>query len=46
MSEKEKAQADSITQAIDRLKEVKGPGFVDGLIAGIGIGTAQPAPKQ
>ena len=42
MSETEKTRTDGILQAIDKLEAAKGPEFVEGLLAGIGIGTARP----
>lgn len=43
MAETEKAAAGGILDAIGKLTETKGPGYVDGLIDGINlIPTAQP----
>ncbi len=47
MSEKEKISADGILSAIDKLTETRGPDYVEGLVAGIGIGTAAaPTPEE
>lgn len=41
MSEMEKQQASNILDALNKLTEVKGAEFTEGLIAGINIGTAK-----
>lgn len=44
MSEKEKQISNGIAEAMNILIETRGPAYVEGLVAGINIGTAQ-APK-
>lgn len=46
MSEKEKQTNTGIAEAINILREVRGPEFVEGLIAGINISTAQIAEAE
>lgn len=46
MSEKEKQTNSSVLQAIDILRETRGQEFVDGLFAGINIGTAKTAEAE
>ena len=41
MSEREKQTSNSIAEAMNILLETRGPEFVEGLVAGINIGTAQ-----
>lgn len=41
MSEKEKQISNGIAEAMNVLLETRGPAFVEGLVAGINIGTAQ-----
>lgn len=46
MSEKEKGHANGVMETIGKLEAVKGSEYVQGLLDGIGIGTAQtPAPQ-
>ena len=48
MSEKEKQTSSGIAEAMNILRETRGAEFVEGLIAGINIGTvqAEEAEKQ
>ena len=39
MSEKEKSTTDSALAALAKLSEAKGPGYVNGLVDGINLGT-------
>lgn len=39
MSEKEKSTTDSVLTALSKLEETKGPGYVNGLVDGINLGT-------
>lgn len=41
MSEKEKQVSNGIAEAMNVLLETRGPEYVEGLVAGINIGTAQ-----
>ena len=41
MSEKEKQISNGIAEAMNILIETRGPEYVEGLVAGINIGTAQ-----
>lgn len=40
MSEKEKTVAESALTALSKLAEARGPGYVNGLVDGINLGTA------
>lgn len=47
MSEKEKMVSNGIAEAMNILLETRGPEYVEGLVAGIHIGTAQaPNPEE
>ena len=46
MSEREKQATNGITEAVKVLLETRGPEYVEGLIAGINIGTAQTAEAE
>lgn len=47
MSEKEKLTSASIAEAMNILRETRGPEYVEGLIAGISIGTVRiPEPEK
>ena len=41
MSEKEKLASNGIVEAMNILLETRGPEYVEGLVAGINIGTVQ-----
>lgn len=43
MSEKEKQATSGIMEAVNILLETRGPEYVEGLVAGINIGTAKTA---
>lgn len=43
MSEKEKQVTSGIVEAVNILLETRGPEYVEGLVAGINIGTAKAA---
>lgn len=46
MSEKEKTTAESALSALNKLAEAKGPGYVNGLVDGINLGTAADTPTE
>lgn len=48
MSEQEKSTATSALDALAKLAEAKGAGYVNGLVDGINLGTAdqKPEPQQ
>lgn len=46
MSEKEKAHANGVMETLSKLEAAKGKEYVQGLIDGIGIGTAQAPEAQ
>ena len=46
MSEKEKQVTSGIMEAVNILLEARGPEYVEGLVAGINIGTAKVAEAE
>lgn len=46
MSEKEKQVTSGIMEAVNILLETRGPEYVEGLVAGINIGTAKIAEAE